>query len=250
MEDNNENLEGIIKFEKYENKIALPNNYDNLLDQILSLLKTPKEEKSCLKMSYKNITGDLINISSPEEYSFFLSKIVKKEISNIIYISIHKPLDNKNHIYDKNDEEDEDDGEGNGDEDENKNKDRDELFLRQGHIFTKNKKNQSDIFKGETNYINKFMDESIEVEKIDENNNNNDIISNNEIVKSVLPNMVTFPIYCNMCQKFPIIKIMYYCKSCKLNFCEDCEKTLGYGHRHCYYKIRNKDQYQEILNME
>ena len=80
--------------------------------------------------------------------------------------------------------------------------------------------------------------------EIDENNNNE------EIAKSILPNMITFPSYCNMCQKFPIIKTMYYCKSCKLNLCEDCEQNLGYGHRHCYYKIRNKEQYQEIINME
>ena len=43
---------------------------------------------------------------------------------------------------------------------------------------------------------------------------------------------------------------MYFCNECQLFLCDDCEKKLGYNHRHCYYKIRNKQQYQEAMNLE
>jgi hypothetical protein len=77
-----------------------------------------------------------------------------------------------------------------------------------------------------------------------------DIMFNNDIVKSVLPPVASFPTYCNVCQKFPLVKVLYFCLNCQLFLCEDCEKNLGYNHRHCYYKIRNKEQYQEILKFE
>ena len=247
MKDNKDNLELIIKYEKSEKLINLPNNFDDLLEQVISIFDIPKEKKPFLIMSFKNISGNIIKISSSEEFSSFLSKFVCKEISNIIYISIQQPIikEFQNYSEDINNKYEEEEEI----EEEMESEDKNDLFLRQGHIFSKNKKMNSEIFGGETNNINKILNESIEGEIIEENNNNDNIFSN-EIVKSVLPPMTSFPSYCNMCQKFPIIKIMYYCDECKLYFCEDCEKSLGYHHRHCYYKIRNKEQYQEIINME
>ena len=43
---------------------------------------------------------------------------------------------------------------------------------------------------------------------------------------------------------------MFYCINCDTNFCEDCEKRLGYNHRHCYYKIKNIKQYEEVLDVK
>ena len=113
-------------------------------------------------------------------------------------------------------------------------------------MFLKNKNAQSEIYGDKME-----LAESIEGNINNENNKFDiDNIFNNEVVKSVLPPVTSFPSYCNSCQKFPIVKIMYYCDKCQLYLCEDCEKNLGYNHRHCYYKIRNKEQYQEILKFE
>ena len=244
MEENN-NLEGIIRFGEYEKNISFPNDYNSFLEEIINLFQIPQEKKSKLIVNYKNSFGNSSQIATSEEYSLVLQKMSNKEISNIISISFPEFFQNKikqyrEDIYDVDDEED-----------------KDELFLRQGHIFSKNQKQQSE-FNGAGMDINKILNESIEVEKEDENNinninninNKNNIIFKNDIVKSVLPPMASFPTYCNICQKFPIVKIMYYCNNCHLNLCEDCEKNLGYNHRHCYYKIRNKEQFQEIMKME
>jgi hypothetical protein len=195
------------------------------------------------------VSGDSIKITSQEDYSEFLLKKSKGEIQNIISISLQEFIKNEiksfRDTYDKDEEEDDND--------------KDDLFLRQGHVFNnKNEKQKSEFFGGGRLDINKFLNESIEFGNSDDNNINNnknnkfeiDNIFSNTITKSVLPPVISFPSYCNICQKFPIVKVMFFCLDCQLNLCEDCEKNLGYNHRHCYYKIRNKEQYQEILKMD
>ena len=243
MKENNDSLEGTVKYGEYEKQILFPNNYDDLLDKILQLFHIPEEKKSFLIISFKNYSGDSIKIFSSEEYSYFLTKLYENEISNIIYVSLQQSIKNKilpfrEDISDKDEDEEEVNEKDNN--------------LKQGHIFSKNKKHQSNIFGGGEFDINKMLNENNDGESKENNINNinNENNFNNEIIKSVLSPVASFPSYCNMCQKFPIKRVMYYCNDCKLNLCEDCEKYLGYNHRHCYYIIRNKNQYQEIINME
>ena len=74
---------------------------------------------------------------------------------------------------------------------------------------------------------------------------------NQDIFKSEVPKkIIRFSSYCNICNKFPIINTMFYCRDCDLNLCEKCEKEVGLNHRHCYYKITNKEQYEDILNIK
>jgi hypothetical protein len=239
MNENYNKIEGKIQYDDYEKNLSFPDNYDILIEEILSLFNIPEEKKPFLIITYKNTSGDSLKITNQEEYLDFLTKIKEKELNNIISVSIQKIIKNKiqpfiEEVYDKDDKDIEED------------EDKDELLLRQGHVFLKNKNAQSEIYGDKME-----LAESIEGNINNENNKFDiDNIFNNEVVKSVLPPMTSFPSYCNSCQKFPIVKIMYYCDKCQLYLCEDCEKNLGYNHRHCYYKIRNKDQYQEIVNLE
>ena len=74
---------------------------------------------------------------------------------------------------------------------------------------------------------------------------------NQDLFKSEVPKkIIRFSSYCNICNKFPIINTMFYCRDCDLNLCENCEKQVGLNHRHCYYKITNKEQYEDILNIK
>ena len=231
----------IIRFGEYEKSIFFPNNYNTLEGKIMSLFNIPLEKKSQLIINYKNFNGDTIKISNQDEYAEFLLKISEKELPNIISISFHQILQNKiekyrEDTYDINEEEEEED--------------KDEIFLRQGHIFMNNQKQLSEFNKGGFNF-NKILNENND-EKSNENNMNNsdENIFKNEIIKSVLPPVASFPTYCNICEKFPIMRTMYFCNECQLIMCDECEKKLGYNHRHTYYKIRNNDQYQEIMNMQ
>ena len=232
----------IIRFGEYEKSIFSPNNYNTLEGKIMSLFNIPLEKKSQLIINYKNYNGDTIKISNQDEYAEFLLKISEKELPNIISISFHQILQNKiekyrEDTYDINEEEEEEE-------------DKDEIFLRQGHIFMNNQKQLSEFNKGGFNF-NKILNENND-EKSNENNMNNsdENIFKNEIIKSVLPPVASFPTYCNICEKFPIMRTMYFCNECQLIMCDECEKKLGYNHRHTYYKIRNNDQYQEVMNMQ
>ena len=252
MEEDNKDEEGIIVFGEYEKIITFPTVYDDLINNILSLFNIPENKKSLLLISYKSLFGDSVNIYSQEEYDNYLQKLSQNDVENILSVCIQESIRNKiksynEDIYDKDD-----------DEEEEKEDKYDKDDLRRGHVFEKKNEAQSNIFRGERLNINKILNDSFEEGKNDENNINNinnskekgDIMLNNDIVKSVLPPVASFPTYCNVCQKFPLVKVLYFCLNCQLFLCEDCEKNLGYNHRHCYYKIRNKEQYQEILKFE
>lgn len=228
----------IIRFGEFEKSISIPENFYSLQEEIMSIFNIPSEKKSQLIINYKNNIGDSTKISCQEDYSEFLQKIFEKELSNIILISFHQLLQNKIQKY----------REDTYDIDEEEEKD--EISLRQGHIFMNNQRQQSEFNRGGFD-INKILNESIDG-KANENNmdNNNENIFKNEIIKSVLPSVASFPTYCNICEKFPITRTMYFCNECQLIMCEDCEKNLGYNHRHTYYKVRNNDQYQEVMNMQ
>ena len=251
MEENNKDEEGIIIFGESEKLITFPKVYDDLINNIISLFNIPENKKSLLLISYKSLFGDSIKIYSQEEYNNFLEKLSKNDIENILSVCIQESIRNKiksynEDIYDKDDDEEEKDDKYDKDD------------LRRGHVFEKKNEAQSNIFSGERLNINKILNDSFEEGQNDENNINNvkdsndkvDIMFNNDIVKSVLPPVASFPTYCNVCQKFPLVKVLYFCLNCQLFLCENCEKNLGYNHRHCYYKIRNKEQYQEILKFE
>ena len=251
MEENNKDEEGIIIFGESEKLITFPKVYDDLINNIISLFNIPENKKSLLLISYKSLFGDSIKIYSQEEYNNFLEKLSKNDIENILSVCIQESIRNKiksynEDIYDKDDDEEEKDDKY------------DKEDLRRGHVFEKKNEAQSNIFCGERLNINKILNDSFEEGQNDENNINNvkdsndkvDIMFNNDIVKSVLPPVASFPTYCNVCQKFPLVKVLYFCLNCQLFLCENCEKNLGYNHRHCYYKIRNKEQYQEILKFE
>ena len=242
--DKNNEEEGIIIYGEYEKIITFPKEYEVFVNNIISLFHIPEDKKPLLIITYKNIYGDSIKILSKEDYSDFLLKLSENEIQNIIFISIQETIKNKiksynEDIYDKDDDDSEKENE--------LNKKDDDSFLRKGHIFEKKQNTlKSEIYGGGGLAINKILNENIE----NDENNKIDNIFNNDIVKSVLPPLENFPSYCNICQKFPIVRVMYFCIDCQLYLCEDCEKNLGYNHRHCYYKIRNKEQYQEMLKME
>ena len=251
MKENNKDEEGIIIFGEYEKIVTFPKVYDDLINNIISLFNIPENKKSLLLISYKILFGDSVNIYSQEEYNNFLQKLSQNDVENILSVCIQESIRNKiksynEDIYDKDDDEEEKDDKYDKDD------------LRTGHVFEKKNEAQSNIFSGERLNINKILNDSFEEGKNDENNINNinnskdkmDIMFNNDIVKSVLPPVASFPTYCNVCQKFPLVKVLYFCLNCQLFLCEDCEKNLGYNHRHCYYKIRNKEQYQEILKFE
>ena len=84
------------------------------------------------------------------------------------------------------------------------------------------------------------------------NKNINSYYGQNKLVDNQIrgvPISVNFNIECNFCKNNKMIGIVFYCKNCAIFFCSNCEKNVGIKHPHCYYKIRNKEQFQEISKM-
>ena len=126
-------IEGIISFEGKQKSISFPEDYESLLEQILSLFDISKENQSFLIINFKNIYGIDAKISSQEEYSDFLQKVSDNKISNIISISFQQISKNKiqryrEDIYDKDDEEE----------------DKDEIILNKGKMFSTIQKSNQD----------------------------------------------------------------------------------------------------------
>ena len=112
---------------------------------------------------------------------------------------------------------------------------------------------EKDSYDKDENILYKNISKSIGGESLDFEQLLNQSFedSNKILIKSEVPkNTIRFSSYCNICDQFPIINTMYYCPNCDLNLCEKCEKNIGYNHRHCYYKIKNQEQYEEILNIK
>ena len=188
MKENNKinEEEGIIFYGDYEKIITFPKEYEDFINNIISLFHIPEDKKPLLIITYKNIYGDSIKILSREDYSDFLLKLSENEIQNIIFLSIQETIKNKiksyrEDIYDK--DEDDDDNDKEKENELNNKDDDDDSFLRKGHVFEKKQNNpKSEIFGDGGLDINKILNESIENDENNINNINNDnnnIYSNN-----------------------------------------------------------------------
>ena len=71
------------------------------------------------------------------------------------------------------------------------------------------------------------------------NNEKNNINLNNQIY-------MVFPYNCNLCNQYPIIKVLYYCLVCGIPLCQECEEKLGINHRHSILKIQTKEQFDDL----
>ena len=103
------------------------------------------------------------------------------------------------------------------------------------------------------------------INNINNINNNINNINNNIINKNInsydghnklidnqiqaVPMTVNFNIECDFCQSNRMIGIIFYCQNCSKFFCYNCERAISLNHPHCYYKIRNKEQFKEMCNM-
>ena len=82
------------------------------------------------------------------------------------------------------------------------------------------------------NNINKFLNNNI-------NNINENSIVNNQT-------FMVFPYNCNLCNKYPIAKVLYYCLVCGIPLCDECEDKLGINHRHSILKVQTNEQYDDL----
>ena len=258
-----------LKYYNDEKIVELPLKYDDFIKNICSMLIIQIEFVKTFHFYYQN-TADLkvYFIKNESDYKLFLKTCSEK---NAKVLNIKLSDDNTNNIIIK-DNNNEDSKEDIKEISINNNINYKESFIEEekeekeekinlidnniniNHINI-NKKNSENIFNNIDDDLEAIEfsmiseNKNININKNENNINNININNNNPINnKIIMPvNNAKLNIFCNVCKHNKIIDVVYYCKDCNLFFCETCEIDLGRIHQHCYYKIKNKRQYDEMI---
>ena len=124
-----------------------------------------------------------------------------------------------------------------------------EINKNQNNIIIDRNNNNNNIYRNNNNNFNNFnnINNINNFNNINSNNNQNNIrnINNNNINLNEQTYMV-FPYNCNLCNEYPIVKVLYYCLVCGIPLCQKCEEKLGINHRHSILKVQTKQQYDDL----
>ena len=102
---------------------------------------------------------------------------------------------------------------------------------------------QNDINDNNINNINNFNKNNINTRNNINNININNNMNNNNLSSQTY---MVFPLSCNLCSQYPIVKVLYYCLVCNIPLCEECEDKLGINHRHSILKIQTNQQFEDL----
>ena len=197
------------------------NNKNNNNNNINNDLNMPNKEE-------KREEDDLLN--NPYKESFYEDpKMNEKEDKKDNFDKILNDMDNECEAIEFSFSEEKKSNE------ENK---EDEKYINKNQINKKNNNLNENKINNNQNYII--------------NNNINSYYGQNKLVDNQIrgvPISMNFNIQCNYCKSSQIEGNVFYCKDCSIFFCPNCEKNIGINHPHCYYKIRNKEQFKEISNI-
>ena len=256
-----------LKYYNDEKIVELPLKYDDFIKNICSMLIIQIEFVKTFHFYYQN-TADLkvYFIKNESDYKLFLKTCSEK---NAKVLNIKLSDDNTNNIIikDNNNEDSKEDikeisinnninyKESFIEEEKEEKEEKINLIDNNINHINISKKNSENIFNNIDDDLEAIEfsmiseNKNININKNENNINNININNNNQINnKIIMPsNNAKLNIFCNVCKHNKIIDVVYYCKDCNLFFCETCEIDLGRIHQHCYYKIKNKRQYDEMI---
>ena len=282
----NEEIIAYIKFNHEIKKVILAPTLKEFQKKICNILNIDEALINSLKLSYKDEDGDTISVSSEEDYNILLNQVKSKEVdilnietdenadididacSNSV-IKFHEKIEkeeieeedknNKNNLniisnqqFEINHEEKPNIQKNNNNVFQiNKNNVNDnfEINKNQNNIIIDRNNNNNNIYRNNNNNFNNFnnINNINNFNNINSNNNQNNIrnINNNNINLNEQTYMV-FPYNCNLCNEYPIVKVLYYCLVCGIPLCQKCEEKLGINHRHSILKVQTKEQYDDL----
>ena len=279
MEENkNEEIIAYIKFYGEIKKVILSNTFDEFKLKLCKVLEINENLFNSLKLSYKDEDNDTISVSSEEDYNILIGQIKSKEVdiiniekegnANIDINACEKSILKFNEKLNKDEENEKEEIKIN-------NKNLNIISYQQFEINNEenNNKKYNNIQKNEiiinnnipNNKINNNLiihnDNDLESPYIHYNNFNNNIQHNKNTINFNNLNYINngnrninlnnqtymvFPYYCNLCNQYPIVKVLYYCLVCGIPLCQECEEKLGINHRHSILKVQTKQQYDDL----
>ena len=279
MEENkNEEIIAYIKFYGEIKKVILSNTFDEFKLKLCKVLEINENLFNSLKLSYKDEDNDTISVSSEEDYNILIGQIKSKEVdiiniekegnANIDINACEKSILKFNEKLNKDEENEKEEIKIN-------NKNLNIISNQQFEINNEenNNKKYNNIQKNEiiinnnipNNKINNNLiihnDNDLESPYIHYNNFNNNIQHNKNTINFNNLNYINngnrninlnnqtymvFPYYCNLCNQYPIVKVLFYCLVCGIPLCQECEEKLGINHRHSILKVQTKQQYDDL----
>ena len=276
----NEEIIAYIQFYNEIKKVTIPPSYEALQEKLSTMLELNSDLTSTLIISYKDEDNDNVMVNSNEDYLILLEQIKNKQV-NIINIeknensniNIDECSQNFTKFKDKIDINDKANNIKNFDivssqleinKQENKDDKNNQIIINnnvreiKNEIEINNNKEISNNIDNDLNNSNSEEDILSPYNQKEQNINNkvtinqiNDVnIINNNININANVNLsqryLVFNLPCGLCNNYPILKILYYCPTCSVYICPDCEKKPDINHRHSILKVQTQQQYEDL----
>jgi hypothetical protein len=277
-----EEIIGYIQFYNEIKKVILPQTYEGLQEKLSTMLQINLDLIPLLIISYKDEDNDTVIVSSPDDYLILLEQIKNKQVKIINVEKDEKAninIDNCSKslikFKEKKDEANNLNIVSNQQFEINKQENKNEqinIMINNienninNHQFNNMKKEleiNNNIYNNidnDLNYSNSEDDISSPYDQKNknlENNNNNIKIINqinniNNIGNNINANAnlnqthLVFNLTCGLCSQYPIINVLYYCPTCSLYICPECEKKPDINHRHSILKVQTQQQYADL----
>ena len=277
-----EEIIGYIQFYNEIKKVILPQTYEGLQEKLSTMLQINLDLIPLLIISYKDEDNDTVIVSSPDDYLILLEQIKNKQVKIINVEKDEKAninIDNCSKSLIKFKEKQDEANNLNIvsnqqfeiNKQENKNEQNNIMINNiennfNNHQFNNMKKEleiNNNIYNNidnDLNYSNSEDDISSPYDQKNknlENNNNNIKIINqinniNNIGNNINANVnlnqthLVFNLTCGLCSQYPIINVLYYCPTCSLYICPECEKKPDINHRHSILKVQTQQQYADL----
>ena len=277
-----EEIIGYIQFYNEIKKVILPQTYEGLQEKLSTMLQINLDLIPLLIISYKDEDNDTVIVSSPDDYLILLEQIKNKQVkiinvekdekANINIDNCSKSLikfkekkDEANNLNIVSNQQFE------INKQENKNEQNNIMINNienniNNHQFNNMKKEleiNNNIYNNidnDLNYSNSEDDISSPYDQknknLENNNNNIEIINQinniNNIGNNINANVnlnqthLVFNLTCGLCSQYPIINVLYYCPTCSLYICPECEKKPDINHRHSILKVQTQQQYADL----
>ena len=190
---------------------AINSDYLSFLKDLCGIFGLSMNKLSSISLSYNDEDGDVIMVSTKEDFAIFLEqanqKVVDtlivevKEESNIDPISLmDSALNYQEQVEEAN-----------------------------ANLINSNQNN----INNDNNYYN--------INNLDDYNN----IQNQEVNNE---EPLVFYVECNSCQIYPLLERIYYCKQCDMCLCDEC-KIKYENHEHHLIKIETEDDFEIIKSI-
>ena len=272
----NEEIIAYIQFYNEIKKATIPSSYLSFQEKLSAMLELNSDLTSTLIISYKDEDNDNVMVSSDEDYKILLDQIKNKQVNMINVekdensnINIEQCSQNFAKFKDK-------DNKANNiqnfdivssqlviNKQENKEGKNNQVIINNNIREIKNEIQVNNNEEIDNNNINNNLNNSNsedeilspynQKEKNIQNNNisnqYNDVISfNNNVNANVNINQtyLVFNLACGLCNQYPILKILYYCPTCSVYICPECEKKPDINHRHSILKVQTQQQYADL----